>query len=171
MIEFLGYAQIVRVFLWFFRQIMKQFNKPAIGIQEQLGLLKQRGLQIQCEQQAALLLRAISYFRLTPYMRPFQVPHDDGHNFLPNIRLQNLYNLYEFDRRLRLLVIDAIERIEVSVRAVISNYMGPAYGSHWYLERDLFKKNFKHNELLKIIEAKQARERADYKREIRRLNN
>jgi len=69
-------------------------------------------------------------------MRPFQVSNDNTHQFLPNTSLKLLYDLYEFDRRLRLLVIDAIERIEVSVRAVISNYMGPTYGSHWYLERN-----------------------------------
>lgn len=171
MVESLGYAQIVRVFLWFFRWIMGRFDKPAIDIQEQLELLKQRGLQIHCEQRAALLLRAVSYFRLTPYMRPFQAPGDSTHQFLPNVKLKDLYDLYEFDRRLRLLVIDAIERIEVAVRAVISNHMGPAYGSHWYLKRSLFKNRFAHEKILKTIRDKQAKERADYEKEVKRIES
>ena len=110
---------------------MKPFSKPAIDIPAQLTLLKQRGLTIQDEAKAHCFLEAVSFFRLTPYMRPFQLSEDADHGFKPGTRLQALTRLYDFDRRLRLLVMDAIERIEVAARAVISNHMGPQYGSHW----------------------------------------
>lgn len=88
-------------------------------------------------------------------MRPFQIPNDASHTFRPGKRLRELTRLYDFDRRLRLLIIDAIERIEVATRAIISNHMAPLYGAHWYLQRQLFQSNYRHEELLNHIRSKQ----------------
>ena len=60
--------------------------------------------------------------------------------------------LYVFDRKLRLLVMDAVERIEVAIRSIISNSMCKKYGAHWYLKRQLFKTGFKHEVLIGKIE-------------------
>lgn len=60
---------------------MRPFSKPAIDIPAQLALLKQRGLIIQDEAKARCFLEAVSFFRLTPYMRPFQIPNDASHTF------------------------------------------------------------------------------------------
>lgn len=148
---------------------MKSFQKPAIGIPAQLALLKQRGLSIQDEAKAHSFLEAVSFFRLTPYMRPFQEPDDANHAFRAGSRLRDLTRLYDFDRRLRLLVMDAIERIEVAARAAISNHMGPAHGAHWYLSRQLFHESYRHQELLESIGSKQNRARLDHHRECRRI--
>ncbi|MCE0965003.1 Abi family protein [Pseudomonas sp. NMI4491_12] len=45
------------------------------------------------------------------------------------MRLRELTTLYDCDRRLSLLIIDAIERTEVSARATISKHMGPLHGA------------------------------------------
>lgn len=92
--------------------------------------------------------------RLTPYMRPFKTTGSE-HHFIKGAGFRDLSNLYAFDRRLRLLVMDAIEGVEVAARVMISNYMGPKYGSHWYLDRSLFKSNYKHEQLLQIVGGKQ----------------
>ncbi|NVZ65006.1 Abi family protein [Pseudomonas gingeri] len=149
---------------------MKRFGKPAIDIPAQLALLKQRGLSIQDERKAHCFLEVVSFFRLTPYMRPFQLTEDVDHGFRPGASLRALTRLYDFDRRLRLLVIDAIERIEVAARAAISNHMGPRYGSHWYLESHIFQKSYRHQALLEAIARKQDDARRDYERECRRID-
>ena len=46
-------------------------------------------------------------------MVPFQVVDDHNHKFTPGITFDHVLDLYVFDRELRLLVFDAIERIEV----------------------------------------------------------
>jgi len=148
---------------------MKPFCKPAIDVPAQLDLLLQRGLTIQDEGKAHCFLEAVSFFRLTPYMRPFQLPDDDEHRFKPGTRLRALTHLYEFDRRLRLLTIDAIERIEVATRAAISNHMGPAHGSHWHLQGALFQHDFRHQHLLETIRGKQTKARQDHDRECQRI--
>lgn len=149
---------------------MRQFRKPAITVTEQLALLKRRGLDIQDEARAGLFLEAVSFFRLTPYMRPFQVSEDPEHGFRPGVGFRQLSQLYDFDRRLRLLVIDAIERIEVAVRATTSNHMGPTHGSHWYLQRGLFKDRYDHRRLLDCIEAVQGKALQYYFRESARID-
>lgn len=149
---------------------MTHFTKPAIDVSQQIQLLKDRGLQINDEERAARFLEVVSFFRLTPYMRPFQVPGDD-HRFIESAGFRDLIHLYSFDRRLRLLVMDAIERVEVAARAMISNHMGPKYGSHWYLDSCLFKRRYKHALLLKTIRSKQEDERRDYGRECDRIDS
>ena len=149
---------------------MKFFSKPAIDIPAQLDLLKQRGLIIQDEGKAHCFLEAVSFFRLTPYMRPFQLSEDAEHGFRPGTRLKKLTRLYDFDRRLRLLVIDAIERIEVAARAAISNHMGPQYGAHWYLEPHFFQRDYRHQALLDSIRGKQDKARQDHVRECQRID-
>jgi abortive infection bacteriophage resistance protein len=144
------------------------FNKPAISPNEQLCLLEQRGLVIQDRTRALAFLKAVSYFRLTLYMRPFQT--DSSHQFKPGTGFRQLAELYEFDRRLRLLVIDAIERAEVAIRAQLSNHMGPMYGSHWYLEDVHFRDKHQHTRLLSDIRDKQQRELQDYHRECQRID-
>jgi type I restriction enzyme R subunit len=80
-------------------------------------------------------LQAVGFFRLSAYMRPYQIPNTSDHSFKPDTNFRQITRTYEFDRKLRLLAMAAIERVEVSVRAVIGNYMGPKYdSSHWYLE-------------------------------------
>jgi abortive infection bacteriophage resistance protein len=150
--------------------MMKPFLKPAIDIPAQLALLKQRGLVIRDEQKASCFLEAVSFFRLTPYMRPFQISDDACHGFSDGTGLHALTGLYDFDRRLRLLVIDAIERIEVAVRAAVSNHMGPTHGAHWYLSRQLFQASYRHQELLETIRAKQHKARQDHQRECLRID-
>lgn len=60
---------------------MRFFDKPVIDVPAQIALLKQRGLRIQNEARAHRFLEAVSYFRLTPYMRTFQQKEDHDHPF------------------------------------------------------------------------------------------
>lgn len=149
---------------------MAVFTKPAITPLEQLQLLKKRGLLIPDEHNALFFLNTVSFFRLTPYMRPFQMSNNE-HHFKSGITFNQLTKLYEFDRRLRLLVIDAIERTEVAVRARISNELGNKYGSHWYLNNEHFKKTYHHERLIKTIQEKQQSALEDYNRECQRIED
>ena len=148
---------------------MRPFDKPAIGVAEQIVLLKARGLHIQDEARAACFLQAVSFFRLTPYMRPWQEADAAEHRFLPGAGLRQITRLYDFDRRLRLLVMDAIERVEVAVRAAVANHMGPLHGAHWYLQRTLFKADYDHARLLDAIHKAQQKALQDYQREAARI--
>ena len=106
------------------------FSKISLTPEQHIVLLKKRGLIFQDETRACHYLRFIGYFRLSGYFIPFQVPGDPQHTFLPQTTFDQALQVYIFDRKLRLLVMDAVERIEVAIRTTISDVMGLAYSPH-----------------------------------------
>ncbi|RZU38605.1 abortive infection bacteriophage resistance protein [Fluviicoccus keumensis] len=149
---------------------MRRFDKPALSVPEQLELLKSRGLTILNEDRARQFLEVVTLFRLSPYMRPFQVPSDSEHHFRPDSTLREIVNIYRFDGAMRHLVMDAIERVEVAMRACISNHMATAYGAHWYLDSANFKTGYAHARLLEDLTRQLNDEQKQFTKEQDRIN-
>lgn len=127
---------------------MNTFNKPAETLDEQIARLKERGLQLEDEAKARHYLTNISYFRLSAYTRPFYTPNLPEHRFLPNTTFKEVLRLYVFDRELRLLLLDAIERIEVSLRAQLTNTLAEHHAPHGYLNASIFDDRYDHQWLV-----------------------
>ncbi|WP_318518834.1 Abi family protein [Photobacterium leiognathi] len=156
---------------------MSEFIKPAKTIDEQIALLQQRGLTIRELERAKRYLEVISFFRLSIYMRPFQIPQDNTHKFKVGTEFKSVVDLYAFDRELRLLIMDAIERVEVAVRATINNHMSIKYqteqpnsGSHWYLNESLFRGSYNHKRMLSDVENCQSKAHQELQRDIYKIN-
>jgi len=77
-----------------------------------------RGLVAPDQQAVIEKLQAVSYYRLSAYWYPFRQPDD---TLKPGTTLKTIWRRYTFDRQLRLLVLDAIERVEIAVRTQIVN--------------------------------------------------
>jgi abortive infection bacteriophage resistance protein len=122
------------------------FNKPPLSIAGQLALLGARGLTVNDAADATHYLTHIGYYRLSGYALPFQIGGSgpDRHSFKPGVTFNDILDRYVFDRKLRLLVMDAVERIEISVRAALSNAIAARHGAHWYLNPQLFSRTFDH---------------------------
>ena len=92
------------------------------------------------EASALHYLAQISYYRLSAYFLPYQKVKDrfdDGTTF------NQIVDTYSFDRELRLLVFDCIERIEVAIRTQFIYCMAMHYGdSHWQDNQSLFIKPY-----------------------------
>ena len=86
------------------------YTKPVTTIPQQIQQLKDRGLQIADEPAAAHFLSNISYYRLAGYWWPMQ-SDKVNHIFKPNSKFEDVIALYNFDRELRILLFDVIERI------------------------------------------------------------
>ena len=110
------------------------YEKKPISIIEQVKKLKSRGLLITDESKAAAYLSNISYYRLRAYTYPFQDNTHEDQPFEKDISFDEIINLYIFDRQFRLLVLDAIEKIEISMRTQIIYQWAMNHGSHWHLE-------------------------------------
>lgn len=123
---------------------MTAFDKPAHTIDQQLELLRQRGLVITDEGRARHYLANISYYRLSAYTRPFYVPREQTHRFLPGTTFDQVLALYIFDRELRILLLDAIERIEVALRAQMTNTLAEHHGAHGYTDPGIFDDRYNH---------------------------
>ena len=120
-----------------------KFNKRPKTFEEQLDLLIQRGMAIPERTKAIHYLRHLNYYRLGAYWLPFEQNHTD-HTFKPGTLFSDVLNLYVFDRELRLLVMDAIERIEVSIRTGWAYHLSHRYGTHAHMDASLFKKRWRH---------------------------
>lgn len=112
-------------------------NKPAFSIANQITLLKQRGMLFRNEIIATHFLQNISYYRLKGYWWDTQVDYS-LHTFNDNIYFEDIVDRYNFDRHLRLILFDALERIEISLRTKMIYHLSMKYGSLWYLDPTLF---------------------------------
>jgi abortive infection bacteriophage resistance protein len=107
----------------------KIYSKIPISFEEQILLLNNRGLVIDNEQKALSYLKEISYYRLSAYFLPYQKAKD---KFDAYINFDQIIKTYSFDRELRLLVFDCIERIEVAIRTQFVYQMSLHYSDgHW----------------------------------------
>lgn len=129
------------------------FAKPALTVEKLAVQLEDRGLDVPDHERAVRYLKHLGYFRLSPYTIPFQ--RDRVHHlFQENTTFDELLNLYVFDRSLRLLVMDALERIEVAVRAALTDHMATVYQDPcWYTDRGHFKDLRRHTDLVDMIRA------------------
>ena len=118
------------------------YTKPALCPTDLLAHLAARGLQVPDRDAALHALGYIGYYRLLVYMRALQQadPCTGTRTFLPGTDFDDVLHLYSFDRGLRLLCMDAIERIEVALRAAIVSEVAVAHGPHFFLEPHHFER-------------------------------
>lgn len=110
----------------------RPFTKPATTFAQQVALLQHRGMIIDDTAEAEFYLQHLNYYRLGAYWLPFEADHAT-HRFRPGTRFADVLNLYIFDRELRLLVLDAVERIEVTVRTQWAYQLAHRHGPHAHL--------------------------------------
>lgn len=137
-----------------------KYEKPPLSIDQQIDLLSSRGMIIPDRARAARYLTHINYYRLRAYWMPFEEPDGSGtHHFKPGTQFEHPLSLYIFDRKFRLLVLEAIERVEISFRTRFAYIIGNRYGSHAYLDTSLFKKQSLHEQCMESLREEYDRSR------------
>jgi abortive infection bacteriophage resistance protein len=111
---------------------MTKYTKPALTYADQLRQLQERGLQVGDSAHATMCLERVGYYRLMGYLFPLRQPGND--DYLPGATFETAIERYEFDQVLRLLVMDAICSIEVSVRTKVTYCMAHRYGAFGHAE-------------------------------------
>ena len=136
-----------------------KYDKPPLSFEEQADRLINRGLVAD----KALLvsrLKNVNYYRLSGYLYPYRQAND---NFKTGTTFEKVWRHYTFDRRLRLIVMDVIERFEVSIRTQLIYALAHANGAFGYTNPDNFPRLSPedHERLLKTIndEASRSREK------------
>jgi abortive infection bacteriophage resistance protein len=102
-----------------YTQNQQRFTKKSKLPHEQIGNLKSRGLIIQDEQKAINYLSNIGYFRLSAYFYPLLSVPKEQHIFKPGVDFEMALNIYKFDRKLRMMIFNEIEKIEIAIRTTI----------------------------------------------------
>ena len=131
------------------------YKKPALDIPAQLFLLESRGLVIEDMDFARRALENVSYHRISAYLYPFRKKDGSGY-YVPGTTFNLCWQYYRFDRRLRVCVLDAIERIEVALRTRIANHLSLKYGPFAYRDPSVYAEPLneeRYNELMAFIES------------------
>jgi len=97
------------------------FSKSFTTPNDLIFLLRNRGLGIYNEQEAVDCLTNIGYYRLSAYCYPLLKFPKHEHFYKSKSSFDLVMNMYRFDRELRLLLFDEIEKIEVAIRSAMSN--------------------------------------------------
>jgi abortive infection bacteriophage resistance protein len=137
------------------------YSKPWKSYEEQLDQLVSRGMAVGDRALALDYLERIGYYRLSGYWFAFRERSgplilfgEDGRKpkkvkvetllfdqFKPGATFQNAVDLYVFDKQLRLLALDALERIEVALRVDVSHVLG-RLDKFAYLKPEFFHEDF-----------------------------
>ncbi|MFD2719896.1 Abi family protein [Hymenobacter monticola] len=116
---------------------MNYYTKQPQTSAALIQLLLSRGLLIPDHARAIKYLESIGYYRLSGYMYPLQVP-GKLHHFVAGISFDDVVSMYKFDKRLRAIVMEYMERIEVALRAKLTNSYSAVHGFFWYADASLF---------------------------------
>src|SRR5687767_11325897 len=107
-----------------------KYSKKALTIDEQIALLSERNLKIEDQERAKRYLESVSYYRLSGYMFHLQ---DKQNAFKQDTTFGDIINLYTFDKKLRCIFLEYLERIEVRFRTRVLNTYSVIYGFYWFV--------------------------------------
>jgi len=108
-----------------------KYTKPPLTFEEQADLLLSRGIKAD-RNRLVFRLKTVNYYRLSAYLYPFRAR--GGNTFQEKTTLDLVWKYYTFDRQLRLVVMDAIERVEIAVRTQLIYHFVHRHGVFGYAD-------------------------------------
>jgi abortive infection bacteriophage resistance protein len=139
-----------------------RYTKPPLTFEQQAQRLMDRGMIVPDRNQLIERLTAVSYYRLSGYWHPFKQADD---TFKPGTTFETVWQRYIFDRQLRLLVMDAVERIEVAIlRTQMVEHFTLKYGPFGYIDKRNFNPKFAGDEYNRLLTS--IRDATSHSREI-----
>jgi abortive infection bacteriophage resistance protein len=120
--------------------------KPALSIDDQIEVLRSRGMTIDDERKAIIFLQSNHYYRLNIYFHKLM---DTPDHYRSDIRFSQVIAIYENDQWLRNKILFILEFIEINTRTKISHYLALTYGSDAFYQKNIFKDPAKYGEILK----------------------
>jgi abortive infection bacteriophage resistance protein len=112
--------------------------KPFKEYGELVTTLEQRGMTVADSVRAARKISQVGYYRLSGFWYPCrEIEFDENgdavkqygkpkrlNKFLPATDFDEIFKLYTLDKRLRFLLLDGIERIEINLKTVLAHELG-----------------------------------------------
>lgn len=119
-------------------------TKLFLNYEQQIELLKKRGLIITDDKQAEAILRRTNYYRLSAYSLTLRL--DDV--FYPDVTLEDIVALYDFDTDFRKIMLDFSSIAETAARAYLAYYHARTYGPIGYMNNQNFEDELHHAKFL-----------------------
>ena len=139
------------------------FNKPHLAPIDLVKLLKTRGLFIKDETEAQHYLEHIGYYRLSAYMHPFLKLPKELHIYKSGASFDKVMMLYRFDKKLRLLLFNEIEKIEVAIRSSIVEIGTSMTGDVFWMTNSVNFSDFnRFSKTISLIDGEMRHSREDF---------
>lgn len=112
-------------------------KSPLTYAQQVDKLLNAHNLSIPDPANAEKILSKVNYYRLSGY--GIGLYQKGSHElYRDNLSIENLYNIYIFDSRLRNILMSVIEQVEIEFRTKVANYHSLKYGADGYMQKSNF---------------------------------
>ena len=140
---------------------MEKYNKRYSTPHQLIEILRSRGLEINNSDEQTL--RSIGYYRLSGYFYPYLAIPKSKHQFKPDSTFTKAIQLYNFDRKLRLLIFDQIGRIEIAVRSAIVNITcQQTYNPFWMTDSSFYARSDKFQRTISLIDKELQTSKEDF---------
>ena len=125
-------------------------TKSFCTYEQQLQILKRRGLSIADDTLALQWLREKNYYRLSAYSLTLRRknPSTGEDEFLKDSSFSTIIDLYQFDEQFRAAISHAAAIAETNLKAYIAYYHARQYGPVGYLDGNHFEDPWRHAKLL-----------------------
>lgn len=148
---------------FYFYMSRTSFSKHCTLPSDLIVLLKSRGLVIADEPQAENYLWNIGYFRFSAYLRPLYKEPKTDHIFKADASFEQALNMYRFDRKLRLMLFNEIEKLEVAIRSALVNTISNGTGDVFWMTNAAYFHDRNHfNSSLSIINTEIGRTKEEF---------
>jgi len=137
----------------------KTYQSPA----DIVSLLQSRGLNTDNPQRAEHYIRNIGYYRLSAYLYPLLQMPKEVHRYKTGCTFQDALNLYRFDKKLRLLLFNEIEKVEIALRSALANIVAEATGNiFWMTDASLFANADKFKRTMALVDKELNNSKEDF---------
>ena len=141
----------------------ENYSKTCTLPRDLVPLLKQRGLTISNEQKAVSYLTNIGYFRLSAYFYPLLKEPKTEHLYKNGATFDKAMDMYRFDRKLRILLFNEIEKIEVAIRSAMNNLISDELKDvFWATNPQYFRNPAIFAKTLSLIQTETAKNKEDF---------
>ena len=144
--------------------MIRLYDKMPLSITDQIVRLKNKGLHFSDEANAEKFLSEVSYFRFAQYLRPMEADKL-SHTFKANSRFEDALTLYNFDTQLRGIIFEAIQKIEIALRAKVNHEFSMQHGPFWFYNTNLVDDEHKFIENMNAVDRELQRSKEDFIKE------
>ena len=135
-------------------------TKEYLEVNKLIEIIKLKGIKLDNEEKVKNILIKNNYYVIMGYKSLFL---NNDKKYKDNVSFENIYNLYLFDRKLKILLLDSLLDVENIIKTSITNRFCKMYGfkEESYLDKNNYNTNHKYLEKTFKIFKKQIEEKKD----------
>lgn len=127
-------------------------TKDVKTFREQICILQDRGIIIENTQEAITVLQRVNYYRLIAYGLSLKDSAVEN-RYIAGTTFNKLVYIYEFDKKLRQLLLSTLESIEIAFRTHIAYHHAHEYGALGYEDSSNFTSSEYHSTFLTSLDS------------------